>query len=146
MCMLTCCLHTSVKCSYIKPEVLATHISISIAQFHLTWHSHWNAFGLCLFPGVRAAEQFGLKPAMEFAELILVPKLDGVIMHWPFQKPVDGTLCITGHHLILSTRKESVEELWVIITFIVCPTVTTYTCINLSSSYYIFNLPFNYHT
>jgi myotubularin-related protein 9 len=43
-----------------------------------------------------------------------VPKLDGVIMHEPFQKPVDGTLCITGHHLILSTRKKSVEELWVI--------------------------------
>lgn len=51
---------------------------------------------------------------MEFAELILIPKLDGVVMHWPFQKPVDGTLCITGHHLILSTRKESVEELWLL--------------------------------
>jgi hypothetical protein len=56
---------------------------------------------------------------MEFAELILIPKLDGVVMHGPFQKPVDGTLCITGHHLILSTRKEDVEELWVI-TIYVC--------------------------
>jgi hypothetical protein len=61
---------------------------------------------------------FGLKPAMEFVELILIPKLDGVVMHGPFQKPVDGTLCITGHHLILSTRKEGVEELWVIDTII----------------------------
>lgn len=50
---------------------------------------------------------------MEFAELILTPKLDGVVMHGPFMKPVDGTLCITGHHLILSSRKEGVEELWV---------------------------------
>jgi myotubularin-related protein 9 len=54
---------------------------------------------------------------MEFAELIPIPKLDGVVMHGPFQKPVDGTLCITGHHLILSTRKKDVEELWVIVTF-----------------------------
>ncbi|XP_046393459.1 myotubularin-related protein 9 [Ischnura elegans] len=51
---------------------------------------------------------------MEFAELILVPKLDGVIMHGPFHKAVDGTLCITGHHLILSSRKEGVEELWLL--------------------------------
>jgi myotubularin-related protein 9 len=62
---------------------------------------------------------------MEFAELILVPKLDGVIMHEPFQKPVDGTLCITGHHLILSTRKKGVEELWVISTCIVCLSFAT---------------------
>jgi myotubularin-related protein 9 len=51
---------------------------------------------------------------MEFVDLILIHKLDGVVMHGPFQKPVDGTLCITGHHLILSTRKEGVDELWVI--------------------------------
>lgn len=50
---------------------------------------------------------------MEFAELIITPKLDGVILHSPFQEPVDGTLCITGHHLILSSRKEDVQELWV---------------------------------
>jgi myotubularin-related protein 9 len=50
---------------------------------------------------------------MEFAELILTPKLDGVIMHAPFNKPLDGTLCVTGHHIILSSRKEGVEELWV---------------------------------
>lgn len=51
---------------------------------------------------------------MEFAELILVPKLDGVVMRAPFQAPVDGTLCITGHHMILSSRKEGVEELWLL--------------------------------
>jgi hypothetical protein len=129
--MLTCCLHTFAKCSYIKPDVLTTYISISVTQFHLTQNSHWNACGLCLFPGARAADQFGVKPAMEFAELILVPKLDGVIMHEPFQKPVDGTLCITGHHLILSTRKKSVEELWVISTCIVCLSFATFVICHL---------------
>lgn len=52
---------------------------------------------------------------MEFAELITTPKLDGVILHSPFNEPIDGTLCITGHHLILSTRKENVQELWLLI-------------------------------
>ncbi|KAL1491127.1 hypothetical protein ABEB36_011769 [Hypothenemus hampei] len=52
---------------------------------------------------------------MEFAELISTPKLDGVILHAPFQEPIDGTLCITGHHLIVSTRKENVQELWLLI-------------------------------
>ncbi|CAH1133961.1 unnamed protein product [Ceutorhynchus assimilis] len=52
---------------------------------------------------------------MEFAELITTPKLDGVVLHSPFHDPIDGTLCITGHHLILSTRKENVQELWLLI-------------------------------
>ncbi|XP_039295566.1 myotubularin-related protein 9 [Nilaparvata lugens] len=51
---------------------------------------------------------------MEFVDMILTPKLDNVIMHGPFHEPVDGTLCITGHHLILSSRKEGVEELWLL--------------------------------
>lgn len=50
---------------------------------------------------------------MEFAEHIATPKVDGVILHSPFHEPVDGTLCVTGHHLILSSRKEDVQELWV---------------------------------
>lgn len=51
---------------------------------------------------------------MEFAELILTPKLDNVILHAGGDSaPVAGTLCITGHHLILSTRKEDTQELWV---------------------------------
>lgn len=53
---------------------------------------------------------------MEFAELIATPKLDGVILHTTSSTsngPVDGTLCITGHHLILSSRREGVQELWV---------------------------------
>lgn len=50
---------------------------------------------------------------MEFGDFITTPKLDGVILHSPFNEPIDGTLCITGHHLIVSTRKENVQELWV---------------------------------
>lgn len=53
---------------------------------------------------------------MEFAELITTPKLDGVILHTPLNEKVDGTLCITGHHLILSSRREGVQELWVSLT------------------------------
>ncbi|XP_063903027.1 myotubularin-related protein 9 [Zophobas morio] len=51
---------------------------------------------------------------MEFAEHIATPKLDGVILHSAFHDPVDGTLCVTGHHLILSSRKEDVQELWLL--------------------------------
>lgn len=51
---------------------------------------------------------------MEFIELILINKLDGVILRYPHHDNVDGTVCITGHHLILSSRKEGVRELWVI--------------------------------
>ncbi|KAJ3633793.1 hypothetical protein MTP99_010718 [Tenebrio molitor] len=51
---------------------------------------------------------------MEFAEHITTPKLDGVVLHSPFHDPIDGTLCVTGHHLILSSRKEDVQELWLL--------------------------------
>lgn len=51
---------------------------------------------------------------MEFAELISTPKLDGVTLHSSLGEPVDGTLCITGHHLILSSRREGVQELWLL--------------------------------
>lgn len=51
---------------------------------------------------------------MEFADLIPIPKLDGVTLSGAcYKSPVDGTLCMTGHHLILSSRKQGVEELWV---------------------------------
>lgn len=30
------------------------------------------------------------------------------------RESIDGTLCITGHHLILSTRKEGARELWLL--------------------------------
>lgn len=50
---------------------------------------------------------------MEFADKIRIPKLNGVTMRGPhISKTSTGTLVITGHHLIFSSRSEDVE-LWV---------------------------------
>ena len=50
---------------------------------------------------------------MEFAELILIPKVDRATLVVPLKEPLDGTLCISGHHIIHSSRKTGEEELWV---------------------------------
>lgn len=56
----------------------------------------------------------GSKNTMDFVDLILVSQVDRVIMHaCPYKQPVDGTMCITGHHLILSSRKKGIDELLV---------------------------------
>lgn len=57
---------------------------------------------------------------MEFVDLIAIPRVDNVILtdktkdkskDWK----IEGTLCISGHHLILSDRqKTDQQELWVI--------------------------------
>ncbi|XP_037940403.1 myotubularin-related protein 9-like, partial [Teleopsis dalmanni] len=51
---------------------------------------------------------------MEFADLIKTPKLDGVFLHDHTHATVEGTLCITGHHLLLSARQENSQELWLL--------------------------------
>ncbi|XP_018804153.1 PREDICTED: myotubularin-related protein 9 isoform X2 [Bactrocera latifrons] len=51
---------------------------------------------------------------MEFADLIKTPKLDGVFLHDHLHTTVEGTLCITGHHLLLSARQENSQELWLL--------------------------------
>ncbi|KAF5270485.1 hypothetical protein FQA39_LY08363 [Lamprigera yunnana] len=51
---------------------------------------------------------------MEFSELIRIPKLDEVILHNAFHDPVQAMLCITSHHLILSSRKEEDQEIWLL--------------------------------
>ncbi len=66
-------------------------------------------FCLC-FLVVRRPVEFH---AMEFVEFIKTPKVDSVVLHRPFYAPIEGTLCLTGHHLILSSRKTNSEELWV---------------------------------
>lgn len=50
---------------------------------------------------------------MEFAELIRISRCDRVMLHRPHHRVLDGTLCITGHHLIVSAHGEEPEELWV---------------------------------
>lgn len=59
---------------------------------------------------------------MEFAEFIKSPTVDNVILHKPFEFPVEGTLCVTGFHLVLSSRQKHKEELWVstFILFLIC--------------------------
>ncbi|KAK5880244.1 hypothetical protein CesoFtcFv8_023292 [Champsocephalus esox] len=57
---------------------------------------------------------------MEFAELIKTPRVDGVVLHRPFMPTVEGTLCLTGHHLILSSRQDNTEELWLLHSNIDC--------------------------
>lgn len=56
---------------------------------------------------------------MEFVDLIAIPRVDNVVLtdktidkskDWK----IEGTLCISGHHLILSDRQKSdQQELWV---------------------------------
>ncbi|KAL3282217.1 hypothetical protein HHI36_005411 [Cryptolaemus montrouzieri] len=53
---------------------------------------------------------------MEFAELITTPNLDRVILQDPSNNTIEGTLCITGHHLILSSRNDTIpaQEIWLL--------------------------------
>lgn len=51
---------------------------------------------------------------MEFAELIRISRCDRVMLHRPHHPVLDGTLCITGHHLIVSSCDKEPQELWVI--------------------------------
>ncbi|XP_023310746.1 myotubularin-related protein 9 [Anoplophora glabripennis] len=50
---------------------------------------------------------------MEFDALILTPKLNDVVLSSSFHESVAGTLCITGHHLILQSHK-NFQELWLL--------------------------------
>lgn len=53
---------------------------------------------------------------MEFAHLIKSPLIEKVLIQRPFHsQPTEGTLCITGHHLIFSAGGENPDELWVIL-------------------------------
>uniref|UniRef100_A0A8C4QHW5 Myotubularin-related protein 9 n=1 Tax=Eptatretus burgeri TaxID=7764 RepID=A0A8C4QHW5_EPTBU len=51
---------------------------------------------------------------MEFADLIKTPKVDEVLLQRPLEPKVVGTLCLTGHHLIFSSRQDNSEELWLL--------------------------------
>lgn len=51
---------------------------------------------------------------MEFAEFIKTPMVASVTLRRPFMEPVEMTLCVTGHHLILSSRKGGCDEVWLL--------------------------------
>ena len=50
---------------------------------------------------------------MDFSDLIKISRVDNVILHRPFEGPIQKALGITGHHLILSSLNEKVEEIMV---------------------------------
>ncbi|XP_067389900.1 myotubularin-related protein 9-like isoform X2 [Emydura macquarii macquarii] len=57
---------------------------------------------------------------MEFAELIKIAKVENVQLSGPGLLPVKGTLCITSHHLLLSSQpggsgEQGMVELWLLI-------------------------------
>ncbi|ELU07118.1 hypothetical protein CAPTEDRAFT_168491 [Capitella teleta] len=52
---------------------------------------------------------------MEFAEFIRTPRVEKVTLYRANTPPLEGTLCVTGHHLILSRRQDDdEEELWLL--------------------------------
>ncbi|XP_054167367.1 myotubularin-related protein 9-like [Oppia nitens] len=51
---------------------------------------------------------------MEFAELIKTPKLDSIRVFYPIDQSMEATLCITSHHLIVSSRSNASQELWLL--------------------------------
>ncbi|KAK6960629.1 myotubularin-related protein 9 [Biomphalaria glabrata] len=51
---------------------------------------------------------------MEFVEFIKTPMVNSVILRRPFTPDMEGTLCVTGHHLIISSRSDNHEELWLL--------------------------------
>lgn len=48
---------------------------------------------------------------MEFVEYIKSPKIDKVSLRRRGQAYLEGTLCVTGHHLIFSSRTDHKDEL-----------------------------------
>ncbi|XP_039596707.1 myotubularin-related protein 9 isoform X1 [Polypterus senegalus] len=47
---------------------------------------------------------------MEFSEHIKTSYVDNVVLSRPFRPPVKGTLCVTSHHLLLSSRQEREQD------------------------------------
>ncbi|KFM70519.1 Myotubularin-related protein 9, partial [Stegodyphus mimosarum] len=56
---------------------------------------------------------------MEFVDYIKAPTTEGVTLHRPFHPPMEGTLCISGHLFILSSREKN-EELWMLHRMVDC--------------------------
>lgn len=53
---------------------------------------------------------------MECGHLILIPKVDNVVLIDKSDgnnKSLEGTLCISSYNLILSSRQDDEQELWV---------------------------------
>nr|XP_028594854.1 myotubularin-related protein 9-like isoform X2 [Podarcis muralis] len=80
------------------------------SQVHRTFWSKTDTFAVWPQP----------LPTMEFAELIKTTKVDHVVLSRPGLPSVKGTLCITSHHLLLSSQpggngEQGQIELWLLI-------------------------------
>jgi len=66
---------------------------------------------------------------MEFADFIRTTQVEAVTLYQANLLPIKGTLCVTGHHLILSSRDNHIEELWVnyYLSYVMCTNVPTRT-------------------
>lgn len=53
------------------------------------------------------------RSGMEFAELIKTTRVDNVILRKQGGNLIEGTLCLTSHHLIFSSRVSEKDELMV---------------------------------
>ncbi|XP_063977649.1 myotubularin-related protein 9 [Diachasmimorpha longicaudata] len=54
---------------------------------------------------------------MEFVDFITTPKVDGVILTERTNEKIarlEGTLCLSSHHLLLSSRQDHRKELWLL--------------------------------
>lgn len=50
---------------------------------------------------------------MEFIDFIRTPQVEKVKLFQSHVAPVEGTLCVGGHHLILTSPSDQKEHLWV---------------------------------
>lgn len=52
---------------------------------------------------------------MEFSELIRTGRAQAELLPGPEEAPLRGTLCVTGHHLLLSPGPPSTPDLWLLL-------------------------------
>lgn len=52
---------------------------------------------------------------MEFSELIRTGRAQAELLPGPEEPPLRGTLCVTGHHLLLSPGPPSTADLWLLL-------------------------------
>uniref|UniRef100_A0A8C9E463 Uncharacterized protein n=1 Tax=Phocoena sinus TaxID=42100 RepID=A0A8C9E463_PHOSS len=52
---------------------------------------------------------------MEFSELIRTGQAQAELLRSPEMPPLRGTLCVTGHHLLLSPGPQATPDLWLLL-------------------------------
>lgn len=52
---------------------------------------------------------------MEFSELIRTGRAQAKLLRGPEVPPLHGTLCVTGHHLLLLPGPQATSDLWLLL-------------------------------